>query len=51
MSDKVSGAETGVIILNHAINDNKEYFDPKIKDTLHNKQKYKISAYLPPPVH
>ncbi|MCX5902893.1 MAG: hypothetical protein NTV89_05360 [Proteobacteria bacterium] len=34
MSDKVSDAETGVIILNHAINDNKEYFDPKINDTL-----------------
>lgn len=34
MSDKVSDAETGVIILNHAINDNKEYFDPKIDDTV-----------------
>ena len=34
MSDKVPDAETGVIILNHAINDNKEYFDPKIDDTL-----------------
>jgi len=34
MSDKVPDAETGVIILNHAINDNKEYFDPKINDTL-----------------
>ena len=34
MSDKVPDAETGVIILNHAINDNKEYFDPKIDDTV-----------------
>ncbi|MCX5895683.1 MAG: hypothetical protein NTZ51_07635 [Proteobacteria bacterium] len=34
MSDKVSDADTGVILLNHAINDNNEVFDPKIDDTL-----------------
>jgi hypothetical protein len=30
----VSYADTGVILLNHAINDYNEYFDPKIDDTL-----------------
>ena len=34
MSDTVSDAETGILILNHAINDNKEVFDPKMDDTL-----------------
>jgi len=34
MSSTVSDADTGVILLNHAINDYNEYFDPKIDDTL-----------------
>ena len=34
MSDKVADAKTGVILLNHAINDNNEAFDPKIDDTV-----------------
>ena len=34
MSDKVSDADTGVLILNHALHDNNECFDPKIDDTL-----------------
>jgi len=34
MSDVVSDADTGVLILNHALHDFNEYFDPKIDDTL-----------------
>lgn len=34
MSDKVPDSETGVLILNHALHDNNEVFDPKINDTL-----------------
>jgi hypothetical protein len=34
MSGGVSDNTTGVILLNHAINDNNEVFDPKINDTL-----------------
>ncbi|MEI6127504.1 MAG: hypothetical protein WCQ99_13235 [Pseudomonadota bacterium] len=34
MSENVSDNTTGVILLNHAINDNNEAFDPKINDTL-----------------
>ena len=34
LSDTVSNAETGIILLNHALHDNNEYFDPKIDDTL-----------------
>lgn len=34
MSDTVPDADTGVIILNHALHDNNEVFDPKIDDTL-----------------
>jgi hypothetical protein len=33
-SPDVSDAETGVILLNHALHDNNEVFDPKIDDTL-----------------
>ncbi len=34
MSDTISDGDTGVIILNHALHDNNEVFDPKIDDTL-----------------
>lgn len=34
MSDTVSDADTGILILNHALHDYNEYFDPKIDDTL-----------------
>lgn len=34
MSGQVPDNTTGVILLNHAINDNNEAFDPKINDTL-----------------
>jgi hypothetical protein len=34
MSPSVSEADTGVVILNHALHDNNECFDPKIDDTL-----------------
>jgi hypothetical protein len=33
-SDAVSDADTGVILFNHGLADNKEVFDPKINDTL-----------------
>ncbi len=33
-SEEVPEAETGVILLNHALHDNNECFDPKIDDTL-----------------
>jgi len=33
-SDAVSDADTGVILFNHGLVDNKEVFDPKINDTL-----------------
>lgn len=34
MSPDVADNDTGVVLLNHAINDNNEFFDPKIDDTL-----------------
>ena len=34
MSDTIPDGDTGVIILNHALHDNNEVFDPKIDDTL-----------------
>ncbi len=34
LSDTVSPADTAVMILNHAIHDHNEYFDPKIDDTI-----------------
>ena len=34
LSDTVSEADTGVILLNHALHDNNEVFDPKIDDTV-----------------
>jgi hypothetical protein len=34
MSESVSDADTGIVILNHALHDNNEVFDPKIDDTL-----------------
>ena len=34
MSATVSDADTGIMLLNHALYDNKEVFDPKINDTL-----------------
>ena len=34
ISDTVSEADTGVILLNHALHDNNEVFDPKIDDTV-----------------
>ncbi|MFC1669318.1 hypothetical protein ACFL20_02940 [Spirochaetota bacterium] len=34
MSEAVSPSETGVILLNHALRDNGEFFDPKIDDTV-----------------
>jgi len=34
MSDSVSGADTGIMLLNHALHDHNEVFDPKIDDTL-----------------
>jgi hypothetical protein len=34
MSDAVSDADTGIILLNHALHDYDEFFDPKIDDTL-----------------
>lgn len=34
MSAAVPDNQTGILILNHAINDNNEVFDPKINDTL-----------------
>jgi len=34
MSDSVSDADTGVMVLNHALHNNNEVFDPKIDDTL-----------------
>ncbi|MCK5513079.1 MAG: hypothetical protein KAJ00_01160 [Deltaproteobacteria bacterium] len=34
MSDTVPDVDTGVIILNHALHNNNEVFDPKIDDTL-----------------
>jgi len=33
-SDTVEAKDTGVILLNHALHDNNELFDPKINDTL-----------------
>jgi len=34
MSKKVEPQDTGIIIMNHALHDYDEYFDPKINDTL-----------------
>ena len=34
MADSVVDSETGVLLLNHAINDYNEFFDPKIDDTI-----------------
>lgn len=34
MNDTVADSQTGVLLINHAVNDYKETFDPKIDDTL-----------------